>query len=91
MRAGGDPHPHGGDRRALFAVRQTVAVIASPAGPTPDTDPRPAKPEPPLPAECCDSGCVRCVCEVYDEQLQAWREALALWRQRHPDVDDAPA
>lgn len=75
----------------LRTVRQTVAVIASAAGPTPHTDPRPAKPEPPLPAECCDSGCVRCVWDVYDEQLQAWREAMAQWRQRHPGVDGAPA
>ena len=52
----------------------------------PDSDPRPGKPEPPLPAECCESGCAMCVWDVYNDQLQAWREAMVKWRERHPDA-----
>ena len=54
----------------------------------PDPDPRPEKPEPPLPAECCESGCAMCVWDVYTDQMQAWREAMAQWQLRHPDVAD---
>ena len=58
--------------------------------PTPTPDPRPQKPEAPLPAECCESGCEVCVWDVYNDQMLAWREAMARWRQRHPGEDDDP-
>jgi len=35
---------------------------------TPD-DPRPLPPEPPLPSDCCDSGCAPCVNDTYSEEL----------------------
>jgi hypothetical protein len=57
---------------------------------TPHADPRPAQPEAPLPAECCESGCGVCVWDVYNEQMLAWRSAMAQWRQRHPGEDDDP-
>ncbi len=65
-------------------MRQTGGVNAS--TPETDPDPRPEKPEPPLPAECCESGCALCVWDVYSDQMQAWREALAQWRVRHPEA-----
>lgn len=57
-------------------------------GPTPgaDHDPRPLPPEPPLPGDCCDSGCNPCVHDSYTEELQHYREQLAAWLARHPDA-----
>lgn len=56
----------------------------------PDTppDPRPQPPTPPLPGECCESGCERCVLDIYAEELAYYRQALAAWKQRHPDAGD---
>ena len=51
----------------------------------PDDDPRPVEPEPPLPSDCCNSGCPICVHDLYAEQLQHYREQLAAWKQRHPE------
>ncbi|MCA0392586.1 MAG: oxidoreductase-like domain-containing protein [Proteobacteria bacterium] len=52
----------------------------------PDDDPKPLPPEPPLPSDCCDSGCDRCVLDVYAEDLQHYRARLLQWRERHPDA-----
>ena len=52
-------------------------------------DPRPIPPEPPLPSDCCESGCAVCVFDLYTEEQQAYREALAAWKLRHPDPDQA--
>lgn len=38
---------------------------------------KPAAPVPPDPSDCCGGGCVRCVYDVYDEQLAEWRETCA--------------
>lgn len=54
-----------------------------------DNDPRPIAPEPPLPGECCDSGCDPCVLDTYTEQLQYYREQLAKWLERHPEAQQA--
>lgn len=51
----------------------------------PDHDPRPIPPEPPLPSDCCDSGCDPCVHDSYAEELQDYRRRLAQWLERHPD------
>ena len=51
----------------------------------PDDAPRPVEPEPPLPSDCCNSGCPICVHDLYAEQLQLYREQLAAWKQRHPE------
>ena len=51
-----------------------------------DDDPRPMAPEPPLPSDCCDSGCDPCVYDLYNDELQAYRERLARWQERHPGV-----
>jgi len=51
-----------------------------------DNDPRPKppprKPEPPekpLPSDCCDSGCERCVYEAYADELVRYEQLLAEW------------
>jgi len=51
----------------------------------PVDDPPPVRPEPPDPGDCCGSGCVRCIYDVHEEALERYEEALAAWRQRHPD------
>ncbi|WP_166925501.1 oxidoreductase-like domain-containing protein [Xanthomonas sp. 60] len=48
-------------------------------------DPRPLPPEEPGPNECCGSGCPLCVLDLYSEELQRYRQALAAWRLRHPE------
>lgn len=51
-----------------------------------EQDPRPEPPEKLLPGDCCDSGCARCVRDVYMDQRAAYRKALAAWEQRHPEL-----
>ncbi|CAN7272738.1 oxidoreductase-like protein [Pseudoxanthomonas sp. LjRoot168] len=58
---------------------------------TPDDDPRPVEPEPPLPSDCCNSGCPICVHDLYAEQLQLYRQQLAAWKERHPEEPPAGA
>ena len=53
--------------------------------PVQSADPRPEPPEEPGPNECCGSGCPLCVLDLYSEELQRYREALAAWRGRNPD------
>jgi len=41
----------------------------------------PDPPEEPLPTDCCERGCERCVFTVYYEAIDAWRRAIeAGWR-----------
>lgn len=53
---------------------------------TPDPDPRPVPPERPLPGDCCDGGCDRCVYDIYADELDDYEQRLARWRERHPDA-----
>lgn len=57
------------------------------AGPVEATDPRPVPPEPPLPSDCCESGCDPCVYDSYSEALQYYRDQLAQWLARHPGAE----
>lgn len=50
--------------------------------PKPTQEPRPEPPEAPLPGDCCGSGCDRCVYIVYEEAMDAYREALREWESR---------
>lgn len=45
-------------------------------------------PEEPGPNECCGSGCPLCVLDLYSDELQRYRAALAAWKQRHPEATD---
>lgn len=56
---------------------------------SPDEDRRDPPPQPPVapdPADCCNSGCTRCVLVLHDEALERWRSDLEAWRQRNPDA-----
>jgi hypothetical protein len=49
----------------------------------PAKDPKPTPPEKPYPDECCGSGCVRCILDLYEEELDRYREKLAAWQARN--------
>ncbi|MES2299807.1 MAG: oxidoreductase-like domain-containing protein [Pseudomonadota bacterium] len=47
-----------------------------------DDDPPPQPPQPPGIEDCCRSGCVPCVFDLYEDALQRYRESLAAWEAR---------
>lgn len=52
---------------------------------TEDTsDPRPVPPEKPLAGDCCESGCDRCVFDIYAEELEHYESRLECWKARQP-------
>ncbi|CAN6198663.1 unnamed protein product [Urochloa humidicola] len=56
------------------ATKPDAAPSPSPA---PAPLPLPEPPEKPLPGDCCGSGCVRCVWDIYFDELDAYDKALA--------------
>ena len=40
----------------------------------------PPPPEKPDPSECCGSGCVPCILDLYEDELERWREEVAAIR-----------
>src|SRR3546814_4375754 len=50
----------------------------------PDLPPSP--PEKPLAFDCCESGCDRCVFDIYAEELAFYEAELAAWRERNPGL-----
>jgi hypothetical protein len=48
-----------------------------------DADPMPQPPASPEPDACCHSGCTYCVDDLYQDELDNYRAALAAWRARH--------
>lgn len=70
---------------AAGACFPSAAVPPMPDAVVPaDPDPRPLPPEEPGPNECCGSGCPLCVLDLYTDELQRYRAALAAWKLRHP-------
>ncbi|MRW85293.1 oxidoreductase-like protein [Pseudoduganella sp. FT26W] len=47
-------------------------------------DPKPQPPTPPAPGDCCSSGCVYCVEDLYQEELTRYQQALKDWLARQP-------
>ena len=43
-----------------------------------DTENLPEAPEEPLPSDCCGGGCVPCVMDIYQEQLEQWLHLKAM-------------
>jgi hypothetical protein len=52
-------------------------------------DPKPQAPTPPEPGDCCHSGCAWCVDDIYQEELDRYREALKEWEDRQSGVSSA--
>ncbi|MEO7013597.1 MAG: oxidoreductase-like domain-containing protein [Dokdonella sp.] len=51
----------------------------------------PTKPQPPPepdPADCCGSGCVRCIFDSHDDAMERYRAALAEWNERTDSDND---
>jgi hypothetical protein len=49
----------------------------------------PLPPEAPLPGDCCGDGCPRCVLDVYEEKLAAWRLAVAAALAADPEQKES--
>lgn len=47
-------------------------------------DPRPLPPKEPQLEDCCGSGCVNCVFDLYEIALEQYALALQAWQARHP-------
>lgn len=52
-------------------------------------DPPPSPPSKPLPFDCCESGCDRCVYDIYADELAHYQSALLAWHARNPGNDPA--
>lgn len=55
----------------------------TPADAAPD-DPRPVPPREPQLEDCCGTGCVYCVFDMYQIALDNYERALLAWEARHP-------
>ncbi|HEY4803297.1 MAG TPA: oxidoreductase-like domain-containing protein [Paraburkholderia sp.] len=53
-----------------------------PLPPRPDDDPRPQPPARPDIDDCCHSGCDPCIFDLYDQEMDRYRTALAAWEAR---------
>jgi hypothetical protein len=52
--------------------------------PDPADDPRPLPPREPQLEDCCGSGCVQCVFDIYEIAREQYALALRAWEARHP-------
>lgn len=50
---------------------------------TPASDAPPIPPREPAPEDCCRSGCIPCVFDLYEAELQRYERELAAWEARH--------
>ncbi|WP_273428363.1 oxidoreductase-like domain-containing protein [Chitinibacter tainanensis] len=64
---------------------------ADPSLPTAQDDPEPQAPHEPALEECCTSGCVPCIFDIYAEALHAYRAEHLAWRARQAARDAASA
>ncbi|KAG1360592.1 hypothetical protein COCNU_09G000550 [Cocos nucifera] len=64
---------HGKEKNEMEAKEKGETAPAAESSPSPPLQP----PEKPLPGDCCGSGCVRCVWDIYYEELDAYNKALS--------------
>ncbi|CAM0952598.1 unnamed protein product [Alopecurus aequalis] len=64
-------------RPLVHLSRRLPAAPMAEAAKKTDAPPAPEPPEKPLPGDCCGSGCVRCVWDIYYDELQDYKKALA--------------
>ncbi len=76
-----------GDPGALGSVNAKIEP-APMSDASPADDPPPQPPLRPDPDDCCRSGCVPCVFDLYADELARYEAALRAWRQRR---DRTPA
>ena len=60
------------------------AVPSEPAVSESEPDPRPLRPKEPALEDCCCTGCVHCVFDMYQIALENYERALEAWEARHP-------
>lgn len=53
--------------------------------PNSDLDPMPLPPVQPDLDACCGNGCEPCIFDLYDLEMDKYRQAMRAWRARHPD------
>ncbi len=46
-------------------------------------DPMPVAPAQPALEDCCRSGCVPCIFDLYEEAMERYRTRLNAWEARH--------
>jgi hypothetical protein len=51
-----------------------------------ELDPRPLPPKEPELEDCCGTGCVMCVFDMYQIAQENYELALAAWLARHPEA-----
>jgi hypothetical protein len=51
----------------------------------PALDPRPVPPKEPQLEDCCGTGCVHCVFDMYQIALENYELALQAWQARNPE------
>jgi len=51
----------------------------------PDPDPLPQPPVQPDLDACCGNGCEPCIFDLYDLEMDKYRQAMRAWRARHPE------
>jgi hypothetical protein len=57
---------------------------------TPNANPLPPKPpRKPEPHECCGTGCIPCVMDIYEEELWEYERSLKQWQATNPSESDA--
>ncbi|MGH8676539.1 MAG: oxidoreductase-like domain-containing protein [Burkholderiales bacterium] len=37
----------------------------------------PPRPQPPAPGDCCGGGCALCVFDLYERELEQWRQRIS--------------
>ncbi len=41
----------------------------------------------PAPGECCGTGCIPCVMDLYEDELYEYQKALRAWQKMHPAAE----